>query len=374
MARDMHPRSLYRLAAHAVLAAALLGVPAQAMTFTLIEPVALAGPGPRPNHMILGEGPILPGDAEIFEAFMAQLPPTDIMEVQWGIALNSPGGVLPEGVRLGEAFRRHVVSTAVLGGHACESACAVAFLGGAAQYATAEGVMRLLQPGGRLGFHGVRIEGDTVADFNETLDFGRMTNVLVRDYAIRMGVGDDGLVQNLFNTPPDAMELIDTPAELRGLDVTLALDEIRPPAGWAVNLCRHAVAGMLQTLDPLGLDGRVADRADPLGSVEAFRRRLLEAKHGDGTGLGGELYGALARAPAATAIDVIAGRPLWLDQGAAEIWEVGLGRGAGFYYDSCFAVSRDGALSTIVVDGTSEVARVESFGALDGFPADRPLW
>jgi hypothetical protein len=277
-------------------------------------------------------------------------------------------------VRLGEAFRNHVVTTVVLNGHACESACAVAFLGGGAQYATAEGVMRLLQPGGRLGFHGIAVAEGAVASANDTLDLARTTNALVRDYAIRMGVADDGLVQSLFNTPTEEMEYVDTPAEILGLQVTLPIDEIRPPADWALNLCRDTVSGMLQRLDPLGLEERVAGAPERIGSVEAFRRRLLEAKHNDGTGLGAELYMALARAPAATAVDLLAGHPLYLDQDPVEIWEVGLGRGAGFYYDSCFAVAGFMSLTTVVVDGVGEIARVESYGMLHGFAADRPLW
>lgn len=366
-----HP--LIRLLAN-LLAATCLAAPLQAMTFSLIDPVDLPVSGPRPDHMILASGPIVPGDTQVFEAFMAALPPTDIAEVQWGVALDSPGGNLTEGVRLGEAFRKHVVITVVLNGHACESACAVAFLGGAAQYATAEGVMRLLQPGARLGFHGIAVADGVVAAANDTLDLARMTNAVIRDYAMRMGVHDDGLVQSLFNTAPGEMEYIDTPREILGLQVTLAIDEIRPPADWARNLCRHTVAGMLQRLDPLGVDERVGGPPERIGSVEAFRRRLLEARYGDGTGLGAELYAALARAPAATAIDLIAGQPLYLDQDTIEIWEVGLGRGAGFYYDSCFAVSGFMSLTTVVVDGVGAVARVENYGPLSGFPADAPLW
>ncbi len=371
----MLSHTLIRLVARCALAAACLVSPAQAMTFTRIQPVALPGSGMRPSHMILGSGPIMPGDAEAFEAFMARLPPTDHVEgIQWGIALDSPGGALQEGVRLGEAFRAHVVTTVVLNTHACESACAVAYLGGAAAYAVSLAVERLLQPGGRLGFHGFAVAEDTVAAANTTLELARTTNAVIRDYAIRMGVADDGIVQSLFNTPAEAMEYIDTPAEILGLNVALAVDELRPPADWAVNLCRHSVARLVQDLDLLGAGQRVGTAPERIGSIEAFRQRLLDAKHVQGGSLGTELYAALARAPATTAIDVLAGQPLWLDESQLDIWEVGLERGSGFYFDRCFAVAGFMSLTTIVVDEVSEVAKVDSYGMLHGFAADQPLW
>jgi len=354
-----------------LLAAACLVSPVHAMTFTLIDPVDLPGSGMRPSHMILASGPIMPGDSQVFEAFMAELPPTDHdAGVQWGIALDSPGGSLPEGVRLGEAFRAQVVTTVVLNGHVCESACAVAYLGGAAAYAVSLATERLLQPGGRLGFHGFAVAEGTVAAANETLELARVTNAVIRDYAIRMGVEDDGLVQSLFNTPPEAMEYVDTAREILGLGVTLTVDEIRPPAGWAVNVCRHSLGEMLRELRMLEQAGRVSDRAERLETTEAFRRALLDAR----ASFVGGLLDALADAPASTAIDVLAGRPLSLDQSAVDIWYVALERGSGFYYDGCFAVGGDWALTTIVVDEVVGDARVDSYGMLHGFPADQPLW
>ncbi len=355
---------------------ALLPAPLAAMEFTRIQPVELAGSGMRPDHMILGEGPILPGDAEAFEAFMAGLPPTNHYEaVQWGIALNSPGGSLMEGIRLGEAFRKHVVTTVVLNGQSCESACAVAYLGGAAMYAVAVAAERLLQPGARLGYHGIAVDSEATAGVNESLELARTTNALLRDYAIRMGVGDEGLVQSLFNTPPDKMEYIDTAREVLGLKLTLAVDDLAPPDGWAVNLCRHKVAGILDDLRLMeGYGSRVFDRPVRIVDAEAFRQRLLAAKYGEGEILGAMLYNALLSAPADIAADLIAGAPLWLDAAKLDAWEVDLARGAGFYYDSCFAVANNSSLTTVLVDSVAGTTDVESFSMLHGFPPDLALW
>ena len=353
---------------------ATLAVPAQAMTFRLIQPVELAGSGMRPSHMILGEGPIQPGDAEAFAAFMAGQAPTDhIAGVQWGIALNSPGGVLTEGVRLGEAFRDHVVTTIVLNGQSCESACAVAYLGGAAAYAVSLATERLLQPGARLGFHGIAVPDGAMAAANDTLDLARTTNAVVRDYAVRMGVEDDGLVQSLFNTPPEAMEYIDTAREILGLGVTLAVDPYGTPEGWAVNVCRALTGDILDGLRMLGEEDRVATNADRIGTVEALRDRLLAARAAL-IGADERLSKALAKAPADTALSVLLGQPTWLDPATLDAWEVPLDRGAGFYYDSCFAIAGYGSLTAVVVDSVAGEARMQSYGPLHGFPPDMALW
>lgn len=44
--------------------------------------------------------------------------------------LNSSGGTLRDGFRLGQTFRKYYVQVMVLGGQQCSSACAIAFLGG----------------------------------------------------------------------------------------------------------------------------------------------------------------------------------------------------------------------------------------------------
>jgi hypothetical protein len=46
------------------------------------------------------------------------------------VYLNSPGGTLYEGMRLGRMFKDERIKTVVEGGEMCASACAIAFLGG----------------------------------------------------------------------------------------------------------------------------------------------------------------------------------------------------------------------------------------------------
>ena len=46
------------------------------------------------------------------------------------VYLNSGGGLLRDGFRLGKLFREHQVHTIITGGQRCSSSCAIAFLGG----------------------------------------------------------------------------------------------------------------------------------------------------------------------------------------------------------------------------------------------------
>ena len=90
----------------------------------------------RPDLTVfLLEGPIQGGETLALEALVGKLPPNKSA----AIILNSPGGSLLEGMKLGGFFYRARIATFVLGyGGGCHSACAIAFLGGRAAIAAAE--------------------------------------------------------------------------------------------------------------------------------------------------------------------------------------------------------------------------------------------
>jgi ATP-dependent protease ClpP protease subunit len=58
------------------------------------------------------------------------------------VFLSSGGGLLKDGFKLGEIFRKYQVTTFVTGGQACASSCAIAFLGG--KYRRMHGDAKLL--------------------------------------------------------------------------------------------------------------------------------------------------------------------------------------------------------------------------------------
>jgi hypothetical protein len=96
-------------------------------------------------------GTITGGETITLQREIAELP----SNIPVAVVLNSPGGNLQEGVKLGEFFNRAKISTFVLGfGGYCYSACSVAFLGGRDRVTGKPS--RFKMAGGSLGFHQFR--------------------------------------------------------------------------------------------------------------------------------------------------------------------------------------------------------------------------
>lgn len=67
------------------------------------------------------------------ERLLPQLDPCKSASGQWvanDVFLDSWGGSLSDGYKLGKLFRKYQVQTVITGGQLCASACAIAFLGG----------------------------------------------------------------------------------------------------------------------------------------------------------------------------------------------------------------------------------------------------
>jgi Predicted periplasmic protein len=100
-------------------------------------------------NAVLASGTIRWDDVERLDNFLAGLP----SKRNTAIYLNSPGGSLGGGIRLGKYFRQNRIKTVVEGNETCASACALAFLGG-----TDRGGNRWMSSTttSRLGFHAYR--------------------------------------------------------------------------------------------------------------------------------------------------------------------------------------------------------------------------
>jgi hypothetical protein len=104
-------------------------------------------------NAILLKGRIDDGDAFELKGYIAKLP----KKATTVVYLDSPGGVLREGMRLGKLFHQYGIETAVGSKTRCASACALAFLGGR----SADGqVKRVKASTGGLGFHSFSREFD----------------------------------------------------------------------------------------------------------------------------------------------------------------------------------------------------------------------
>jgi hypothetical protein len=143
-----------RSAAVAIAAVALAALSGRASAANVTEVNA----GRSDLAVFLLEGPIQGGETLALEGFVGRLPPNRSVAV----ILNSPGGNLDEGMKLGRFVHRARVSTFVLGyGGGCFSACAIAFLGGRDRDGRPS---RVKMTGGSLGFHQFRRVRDAKAD------------------------------------------------------------------------------------------------------------------------------------------------------------------------------------------------------------------
>ena len=93
------------------------------------------------------------GDAEKIDKVLSNK--NTLERGDWKICLDSPGGSFAEGVKLAKTFEENSIGTVVAQNNVCESACAIAFLGGS--YFAIEGeyrrVSRTMHATAKLGFH-----------------------------------------------------------------------------------------------------------------------------------------------------------------------------------------------------------------------------
>ena len=88
-------------------------------------------------HLFLS-GSIESDDATLFERKLSLLP--YVTEIH----LDSPGGVLRVAIKIGRLIRKHNIATRIDSGSKCYSACPYIFIGG---------ILRAVEPGGRIGVH-----------------------------------------------------------------------------------------------------------------------------------------------------------------------------------------------------------------------------
>ena len=195
-----------------LVALALLMSPAAAaqspeMSFRLAGPTGCARDCPT---YVLGEGTITSDTARRYRAFVAR------HGADLPIFLNSRGGELDGGIRLGAALRAQHAAVYVPSGGTCASACAYAFLGG---------VVRDVQEGGRIGVHRPivvsRSSGRRVTADEQALE-PRIAAMLA-DYVAAMG-GSPDLVALAAGTEPPAIHYL-SPAELRRYKVVKAEED-----------------------------------------------------------------------------------------------------------------------------------------------------
>ena len=164
-------------------------------------------------NAVLLKGSIVDGDAYEVRKHIAKLP----KKTGTIVYLDSPGGNLREGLKLGAYFYDLKIETVVEAKAPCTSACALAFLGGR----DANGnVSRTKFTGGRLGYHAFS------RDFNENVSYSAndLKTVLHRtqfevfniaEYLRSIETHMD-VLRIMLNAPPSGMNFIsdDTAIEI----------------------------------------------------------------------------------------------------------------------------------------------------------------
>ena len=327
------------------------------------------------SHFIYATGAIEQGDA----AKLAKL--VDDHDLASGfedytVRLNSPGGLVFEGIKIGRIIRGARLETLVYRNDQCASACALAFLGGTRRYATGTGVGRRMEFGAALGFHGFRSSTDSVRLESETLSGSRVVAGLILEYAAEMKSVDLGWLAQTLNVPPAEMLYVRSPVDIAAMSINVEGLPNTVPQDWYLNVCRLVVSDVVPALDR-GMV-RVSDRGEPISTIKALRNAIVSGRFGEGP-----VATVAATLSDSDAIDLALGSPFYLDmrKPISDARSVDLERGAGFYYDKCIAVRTKHHVSVILVDQVSHLLLHKSFsenGRIDFrlamFDKRAPLW
>jgi hypothetical protein len=326
----------------------------------------------RAGDVIVASGEIVHGDAEEFMKFITvnNMIATDDFDT---IGLSSPGGNLFEGMALGEAIRKARFNTVVGRGTTCASACALAFLGGTARYATGTGPGRTLEFGGWLGFHGFRFSDDKLVLLNESVETSRVVTALILEYAERMTGVDIGWLSHALNVSSGNLIFVRRPKDIFSLFITLKGIPQIVPNNWYFNACRKVVNKNIPPIDDFG--NRITGENHVIKTIRLLREQLVSARYGSGP-----IVSALAPLTDAEALDSILEEPFYLNQikPILEARSVKLERGAGFYFDQCVVIRSKEALQVILADAVGNRLRSYSFSGqgqkLAMFDDDVDLW
>lgn len=163
------------------------------------------------RETVYADGVVTPGTAERLRAFLQtheMLPGSSVM-------MNSPGGNLEEGMKLGLLIRGLSLSTDVgvfpkkifpIPGY-CYSACTIAFLGGERRY---------LLPGSQFGVHRFSAPGTKMTG-EDAIDEAQIVSGALVEYVKEMGI-DPGFIHEMSKRGPTDLNILGQD-QLRDLNV-----------------------------------------------------------------------------------------------------------------------------------------------------------
>ena len=184
---------------------------ASAARVEALEIRILPPPGTAFGCDVTLSGPIEPGDAVKAESALEPLTGRDNRTA----CLNSMGGAYNEGLLLAGLFRRLAFSTRLVPGARCLSSCAVAFMGGAWNSGSGEGILahRLMSPSAKLGFHApyLKVGGSDYNEANVRSAYKQATTSMGRLLDVSLHIDFDlKLVQEMLFQGEEEFFYIDT--------------------------------------------------------------------------------------------------------------------------------------------------------------------
>ncbi len=173
------------------------------------------------------------------------------------ICLDSAGGSLVEGVKMGDLISRFDFGTVVEGGAVCESACAIMFMSGSFSHPEAEGNSvpdRLLHPKGRLGFHAPSLVAEDRSYSLQEINKAYAVALASMGQIVRLrSEGRSTMAESLFltilTTPPGGMTYVETVGQAARWRIDVAPVALPKAASDRIILdaCDNADAGLLDT-------------------------------------------------------------------------------------------------------------------------------
>lgn len=145
------------------------------------------------GDLVMINGPIEPGDAQRFDAFLAGLPTSPDL-----FALNSPGGGVEEALKIGRSIREIEADTVMLPGTSCVSAC---------PYILAAGTERSVSMKSAVGLHQHYYEAPGYLPVFFAVEDIQRGQGRTMEYLIEMGI-DPGVMVHSLATPPNEIYLL----------------------------------------------------------------------------------------------------------------------------------------------------------------------
>jgi len=164
---------------------------------------------------------------------------------------------MDEAIAIGKLLAGRMIATMVHRGNVCESACALAFLGGRSFWPTGgigTFVSRYIEPGARPGFHSPSFDRDALTafaaqgKFDAPVESTRVSLKTLAAYLEDMGVGSPSVV-DVMDTPISSMHYVNSANELFSFNINSSpMDLSGLAVGTAIRAaCEKMVAATSRT-------------------------------------------------------------------------------------------------------------------------------